>query len=113
MTEFLNHLNVILHTFFDTLCLDVIPYLGEEINLLHQVILYLTNGSFGLFLRRNKEIGWVNLVSIEGSKAMEINSIHLLDRIYLIIPPRNTQDIVVISHCNIHRITLHTEVSTL
>ena len=35
MTEFLNHLNVILYSFLDTLCLDMVANLVEEVNLFH------------------------------------------------------------------------------
>ena len=65
MPQFLNHLHVVLHTFLNTLGFDGVAHLLKKGNLFSQVVLDVVDGDIGLFLRRHKEIGGVELIALE------------------------------------------------
>ena len=113
MAQFLDHLHIILHALFDALCLDGVAHLLEECHLLHQVVLYLTDSDVRLLLRGHKEIGGVEAILLKFRKTVEGDGINLLDGIDLVIPEGDSQHHLTISHRDIYRITLHTEVATL
>ena len=59
VTQFLDHLHVILHTLLDALGLDGVAHLLEESYLLDQVVLNLANGDVGLLLGSHEEVGGI------------------------------------------------------
>ena len=62
VTQFLDHLHVVFHTFLDALGLDGVAQLGEEVHLLDKVVLNHADGSLRLFLGGHEEVGRINLI---------------------------------------------------
>ena len=113
MAQLLYHLHVVLHAFLYSLRLDAVALLLEVGHLLHQIVLYLTDGNVRLFLRGHKEVGGVELVFLEACQSVEGHSVHLLEGVDLIVPERYAQHHLAIGHRNVDGITLHAEVATL
>ena len=44
---------------------------------------------------------------------MVVSGIYFLDAVYLVVPPRHPQNIVAVSHGDVHRVALHAKVSSL
>ena len=113
MSQFLDHFHVVLHTFLDALCFDAVTLFLEEGYLLHQVVLDLTDGDGGLFLRGHEKVGGVELVILETRQPVESHGVHFLNAVDLVVPESHTEYNLAISHCNVDGITLHTEVAAL
>ena len=113
MPQFFDHLHVVFHTLLNSLSLNGITYLVKEINLLRQVILYVTDGLLGLLFRSNEKISRIDLVFFKWSHAVEVDGIHLLNGIYLIIPPCHPEYIVAVGHEDIHGVTSYPEIPSL
>ena len=113
VTQLLDHLHVVFHTLLDALRLDSVAYTLEELLLLHQVVLNHADGAFLLFLRGYEEVGRINLVGFERSQTVIGHRIHLLDAVYLVVPPADSQYVVAVSHEDVHGFSLHTEVAAL
>ena len=113
MSQFLDHLHVVFHSFLDALCLDVVAQILKELLAHNQIILYHAYGFLGLFLGGDKEVGRINFIGIKRNQPVIGERVHLLDRVYLVVPPGNSQHIVTISHEDIYSFALDTEVATL
>ena len=113
MAQLLDHLHVVFHTFLDALRLDVVADALEEVHLLHEVVLYLADGTLGLFLGSDEEIGRIDLIIVKGGDAVEVDRVDFLYGVYLVVPPRNAQHVVIIRHGNVHRVALDTEIAAL
>ena len=87
MSKFLNHLHVVLHALFDALRTNMVAHRLEEVDLFKQVVLYKAYCRFGLLFRRYEQIGRINLIVGKLGNALERNAIHLLNAVYLIVPP--------------------------
>ena len=112
MSQFLNHLYVVLHSFLDALGLDFIAHFLEIGHLLYEVVLYIADGILGLLLSSDKQIGRIDLVVLECIYRVEGQAINFLNRVYLIIPPGHAKHIVAIGHGDIHRVSFDAEVAT-
>ena len=113
MPQLLDHLHVVFHTLLDALCLDVVADALEEVHLLHQVVLYLADGTLGLFLGSDEEIGRIDLIIVKGGDAVEVDRVDFLYGVYLVVPPRDAQHVVIIRHGDVHRVALDAEVAAL
>ena len=107
MAEFLDHLQVVLHTFLDALCLQVIAHLLEVIDLLGEIVLDMTHGAVGLFLCGDKEVGGIDVVVFEALKRVHGDSVAFFDAVDLVVPPRHAQDVVAVGHGDVHRVAFH------
>ena len=113
VAQLLDHLHVVFHTLLDALRLDSVAYTLEELLLLHQVVLNHADGTFLLFLRGYEEVSRINLVGFERSQTVIGHRIHLLDAVYLVVPPGYSQHVVAVSHEDVHGFSLHSEVAAL
>ena len=111
MSKLFDHLNVIFYTLFNSLSLSGIAQFVKEFNLLHQIVLYVSDGNLSLFFGSDKKIGRINLIFFKTGHPMEGHGIQFLDAVNLIVPPGDTQYIIRIGHEYIHRIAFHTEVA--
>ena len=113
VTELLYHLDIIFHTLLDALGLYGIANLLEVVDLLYEVVLNVADGRLGLLLRRNEEVGRINLIFLKRFNPMKINRIDFLYAVNLIVPPTDPQHIVAVGHCYVDRLTLHAEIAAL
>ena len=113
VAQLLNHFQVIFHTFLDALCLDGVAHFLKKRNLFSQIILYLMDGTTGLFGCRNKEVCRIYGIFLESLQAAHGHGVHLFYAVNLVVPPGNAQHIVRIGHGNIHCIALHREATAL
>ena len=113
VSQLLDHLHIVFHTLLDALCLDAIAYALEEFFLLHQVVLYHSDGDFLLLLAGYKKVGRINLIFFEGGESVIGEGIYLLDAVYLVIPPGYSQHIVAVRHEDIYRFSLYAEIAAL
>ena len=112
MSQFLDHLQIIFHTFLDTLCLDSISFFLKERNLFHEIILYLPDSNIRLFLGGHEEVGRVELVFFKGCHSIHHHRIQFLNSIYLIIPESNAENCFVIGKCDVDNISLDSEITS-
>ena len=113
VSQFLDHLHIILHALLDPLRLDAVAQFLEEGDLLHQVVLYVVDGVVRLFLRGHEEVGGIEFIVLELRYAVEGHAVQLFDGVHLIVPERDAQHHLRIGHRDIHRVALHAEVAAL
>ena len=113
MTQFLNHLHIVLHALLDTLGLDGVALFLEEGHLFHQVVLNQSDGHVCLFLSGGKEVGGVELIFLKRGQSRHVHAVQLFYGVYLVVPEGDAQNSLRIGHCYIHRIALHAKASTL
>ena len=92
---------------------DRVAHIFEEENLLHQIVLDETDGSGGLLLRRNEDIGRVNFVFLERVDSVEGVRIDFLDGVDLLVPPGEAQPVVAVGHGHVHGVAFDAEMAAL
>ena len=113
MSQLLYHLHIVLHAFLDALGFYLVANLFEVDDLLHQVVLNLTDSYVCLFLRCHEEVGRIEAIFFECGQTVECNGVHLLDGVNLIVPESYSQYYLAIGHGNVYSIALYAEVSSL
>ena len=107
MAELLDHLQVVLHTLLDALCLQVITHLLEVVDLLGEIVLDMAHGTVGLLLCGDKEVGRIDMVVFESLQGVHGHSVAFLDAVDLVVPPSHPQDVVAVGHGDVDRVALH------
>ena len=113
MTQLFDHLHVVFYTFFDAGSTQRVAELVVVVDALNEVVLYLADGNLGLFLRRDEQVGGVDLIFVERHEVMIIDGVDFFDFLNFIVPPGDAQHILRISHEDIHVVALHPEGATL
>ena len=78
-----------------------------------QVELYLIYGTVDPLLRSNEEVGRKDTIVVQPLHGNPGERIHRFDALDLITPEDDTDDVVVVSQEDIHRVSLHPEVATV
>ena len=113
MAQFLDHLHVILHALLYALCFDRIAKVVKIVDLCREVILNHPYSLICLLLRRYEQVGRVDLVVVKRGNAVKCHGIKFLNRVDLIVPPRNAQNVVAVSHRHVYRVALDAEEAAL
>ena len=98
MTKFFYHLHVVFHTFLNSLSLNIVAYFVKEVNLFEKVVLNLTDGGGCLLFRRDKDVGWIQLIIVERSQMMIVGAVEFFYIFNLVVPPCHTQNVLAIGH---------------
>ena len=87
MAQLLDHLHVVLHTFFDTCSSQRVAELIVVVDALNEVVLYLADSNLGLFLRRDEQVGGVDLIFVERHQVMIVDGVDFFYFLNLVVPP--------------------------
>ena len=113
MPQFANHLYVVAHTLLQALGLEGLAYLREELHLLLQVLLYLTDGGLLRVLAGHEQVGRVDAVVLERTPCLHALRVQFLYGLYLVVPVSHPQHRVGISQPDVHRVANGTHVAAV
>ena len=113
ISQFTDHLQVVIDTVLDSLCFGEFSRTAKEINLADQIILNLTNGRLGAILRGNENIGRIDGIMLVRLKKGPVFRIEGRNLLHFIPKELNSHRIIRVSGENIDRISLHPEIASL
>ena len=109
MSQFFYHLHIILYTLLYTISFYRITHVLEISNLIHKVVLYLSDSYVGLLLCCHKQIGWIDLVLLKLRHACHGHGIEFFNGIDLVVPEYDSHYGLAVCRSNIHDISFHTK----
>ncbi len=109
ITELLDHFEVELSALLDALRLGVATLTFEELYLLAQVELYLTDSSEGPFARRDEEVGGRDANRVQLFEPLSRQRVYAVDSLYLVVEKVEPHSHIAVSQHHVDRVAADAE----